>query len=489
MLGQLRNPDGTKRRRRSEQPVYSQRRKRRLLFIIIAVVLVLLIGGWYTIGFFQRLRLEGDTFRQGLNRRISTALNCQVEFTRVHDGGDHSLAATEATFITRGHDLVESGSFQQISAALSTASWFSNEWSIGMVNIGSGTIKLNTARVTLDSQKMLPPAEVRSSGGGFRFSINPEPDVITLSSLRFAGGLDLEWPGLTEKEPESIRRLIGGPKVSADGGMEGTFINATMNLRGLPALTVESVSWKLHGRRLEITGGHLNAGPGTRMEISGQADIVNDGSVSLNVSFLETQIKSLLPAAWMERVSGSLTATDCKFQAGFGKGPERSMSGDFTVTGAVFNGMGFLSKLVYFLQRQDLSILEFPSLSGHFEWSPSGGLTLTNLSAERDTFLRLGGTVTVTPSGDIKGRLKISTTELALRGRNSQVPHPFRASEEGWAAMEFNLSGTAASVADDIPVPDLKKSVPGLPGSAPKAQRGADRNEETERKFNELLPK
>jgi len=495
MLSQLRSPDGTRRRRRSEQPVYTKRRRRRTLLIAGVSAAVLLIGGWYGVKFFQRLRLEGETFRQGVNRRISAALGCKVDFTRIHEGGDRSLAATDATLTTMDDGLLESARFTSLNASLTGSSWFSNEWGIRTLSIAGGVLKLNPGRVHSQPDAK-PLAAVKESGDGFRWSISPEPDVITMDAVRILNGLDIEWPSAAAGEMEAVRKLTGGVKLPAGGGMEGTFIKGLLTARGLPEISLETVTWKLSGTRLEIPGARATLGPRTLVEITGHADLVPDGSVALKLNIVDTQLLALLPAAWRERVSGALTTQDCTFTAGFGQGPERSLSGSFTVKGALLNGIGFTRKLAHFLQRTDLEILEFPELTGKFTWSPSAGLEISALSAERESFIRLAGAVTVTPAGDVKGRLNISVSELALNARAVAVPHPFKPTAEGWAGISCNIGGTAASISDDIPVPGAPAAAPGLlPGGAAQPDRPAavtpasdpEKDARAERAFESLL--
>lgn len=490
MVDHLRNPDGVKRRRRSEQPLHTRRRRRRFWTLILIGSATLLIGGYYLIGFFQRLRLEGETFREGVNRRISAALGAQVDFTRIHDGGDSSLAAVSATFTTREQDLIESGTFQSLNAALTSSSWFSNEWGIRSLDLDTGVIRLNPARRSLpqDTTKILPAAAGRESDGGFRFSISPEPGIITLDRVRFGTGLDIEWPSPTggKNATESIRGMRGHAR-PVTGGLEGAFIKGALQLNGLPDMTLESINWKLNERRLEILAASVSFPSGGHMDLSGQTSLTSDGVLTLNVSILDnTQLRDLLPVVWRERLFGGLAVKDAEFRSNFGSGPERTCTGNFTVNGAVLKGFGFTNKLAWFLQRDELSALELPALSGKFQWSPSGGMELTGLTAEIESLLRLSGTFSLTSASLIKGRLKVEVSEVVLRNRANQVPHPFGPAVDGWCPLEFNLSGTTATINDDIPLNRDAAPAPGLiPETPPNRTKS---KEELEREFNSLIP-
>jgi hypothetical protein len=471
MLTQLRSSDGHKRRRRTDQPVYTHRRRRRLVIGLVLGIASLAVAGYFGFRFFQRLRLEGETFRQSLNRRVSDAVGCQVELTRVHEGGEGSLSATEARFETHDQDLLEAGTFSELNASLTKSSWASNEWGITVLSINRGSVQLNPQRpaapVGSTSRVPRPSQRERSSGGGFRFGISPEPDIITLDGIRFTHGLDVVWPSSkADEKPEALRGLRGHAKLRAGGSLEGAFVEGTVSLNLLPELRIEHLQWKLTGRELEIPGARVVFGGDARAEITGKASLMRDGSVDLNVSFVETPLKSLLPVAWHERVLGKFASKNVRFHAGFSDGPDRALEGAFTVTGCVLRGIPFANKLADALGSPELAILEFPLLAGQFKWSPSAGLEITGLSGEREGVLRFSGNVSVNPNGAVKGQLKAEASESALLARGSGAPTLFGPVSDGWAAVEFSVSGTAAVISDTLRFPETG-AVPAVPGRIP----------------------
>lgn len=498
MLTQLRSPEGKRRRRRSEQPIL-QARKRRKRWIVIGISIVsFVLAAWYGVRLFQKLRLEGETFRENLNRRLSEAVGCQVELTRIRDGGAGSLSATEGRCDTRDADLVEYGVFSGVNAALTSSSWVSDEWGITMLSFVDGTIRFNPARSLYsgDTTGYIPPAGGRERApGGFRFGISPEPSKISLDALRFTGGLNLEWPdAASDRGLESIKGLRGHAKFPARGGIEGAFVKGTLSLRGMPEMSLEHLQWKLDGRKLTIPGARIEFNGTGRAEITGNAHLVTDGGLDLSVVLRDLPLDNILPTGWTDRLSGKLSVEDGKFTASFGKGAERLFSGTFRIAGCVLKGLGFVNKLSFALQRPDLTVQEFPVLSGRFTWSPSGGLVVSELSGELDGTLRLTGGFTARPDGKLSGNLQAAASETALRARSADVPHPFGAPDNGWAGTEFSLSGGIQAVSDDLVLPGVSgapSAVPETPAprrgpSAPPATPG---KEELERQFNELLPR
>ncbi len=490
MLTQLRTPEGQKRRRRSEQPVHSNRRRKRILTGIVIGTITLLLGCWYGFRFFQRYRLEGETFREGVNRRVSDALGCQVEFTRIHDGGDKSLSAVEGRFDTKQDELLASGTFSGINAGLTPTSWVSNEWGITHLNLTRGTLTFDPERTvtTADTMHAVPRTAGREKGErGVRFSIDPEPDIITLDVIRFTGGLDLEWPSSAgDRKPEAIRGLRGSAKSPGQGLLTGTFSGGTILLKQWPEMRVEEMNWSLNDRHLEIIGALVRFGSGeAKADVSGKADLVRNGTIELKTTIHSTLLKLLLPAAWHERVAGLFSTRDASFRAAFDKGAERKFEGDFTLEGGVLRGLPFVNKLAIALQRPDFSLLEFPQLTGHFTWSPSSGMEITSLSGNKEEILRLSGSVKVNGTGAVSGRLKASVSDLAIRARSRpDAPHPFRPDTEGWSSVEFNVTGTGTLIADDLTM-GASSSAPVAPGSPPAP--GTSR-EELEKQFNELVP-
>ena len=84
--------------------------------------------------------------RIAVNRRISGAIGCQVEFTRIHDGGDSSLSAVEGHFDTGQEELLASGAFSGINASLTPMSWVTSEWGITQLSITRGTLYVYVSR-------------------------------------------------------------------------------------------------------------------------------------------------------------------------------------------------------------------------------------------------------------------------------------------------------------------------------------------------------
>ena len=496
MLTQLRSPDGSgkRRRRRSEQPIVTARRRRRIWITVVLGLITLILAGYFGFRFFQRLRLEGETFREGLDRRLSDAIGCQVALTRIRDGGQESLSATEARIRTRDQDLIESGIFSGINASLTSSSWVSEDWGVMMLSISTGTIRFNPNRPLIEGNTTgwIPRTGGRERGtGGFRFGITSEPDKISLDAMRFTGGLDLEWP-VPGKEGavEAIRRLKGGSIKFLPGGLiEGRFINGTIELESLPAMTLDPVNWHLDGRKLKIDGGSIYLGGRDCADVAGEASLVTEGSVELAVTFNDTPLNLLLPPVWSDRVSGKLETTESTFRATFANGPDRSFEGRFSVTGCVLKGFGFMNKLAFALQNPELTNAEFPTLAGRFSWSPSRGLELSELTGDLNGVLRLNGSVSITPA-KVSGQLKVSVSEVALGARSGNAAPLFGPVTDGWASLDFSLSGTVAAIDDSIVLPGDSENTVRPPVSPANPPGEVPRTKDTlEKEFNDLLPK
>lgn len=517
MMSQLRGSEGGKRRRRTSQPVLTARRRKRIVVAIVAGLLAVLVAGYFGFRFFLRQRLEGEAFRESLNRRVSDALGCQVEFTRIFDGGDSSLAAMEGRFLTQGENLVESGIFSEINASLTASSWNSNEWGIKKLTFNKGTIKLNPGRVKGSSSvtMALPRGPVRSKGdgGGFRFGINPEPAIITLDAVTVSNGMDVEWPGPAGK-PETVRGLQGTTKVFSDGTLEGVFLKGAMSVEGLPALSLEHLRWKLAGTALEIINATVGFGGNARAELSGTASMESKGSMDLKVNIENAQLHELLPEVWHHRLFGKLTAKGGTFQVEFAGNKERTLEGPFTVSGVVLRGFGFTAKLAALLGNPELGNLEIPEMTGRYKWTHAGGLEISDILADKDGTVRLTGNMAVRGNGSVSGRLSVAVSDAFLTNLKGRA-HPFTPGEEGWSAVEFDLTGTSASIGDTLvtsgysnstpasappapaPVPAAPagEAVPAVsspappPVAAPRFPGAPRNNKEAEDQFNELLKK
>ncbi len=513
-MTQLRTPDGSRRRRRSVQPVKTAR-KRRFLWIGLGVgLLAIVVGAYFGFRLFLRMRLEGETFRDGVNRNISSALGCEVEFRRIFDGGDNSLAATESRFTTGNQDLIESGEFNGLSAAMTATSWVADEWGIRMLSIHEARIKLNPFRTPGNSPAGTLPVVTggRKAEGGYRLGINPEPDRISLDAVRFQNGLSLEWPSADAASPESLSGLQGTVNVRRGKGVDGFFKNGKLTLNLLPEIDVDSMQWSLNGRKLEISNADIIIGgkpdmlmagkkPKPSASVSGVINLVNDGEVQLRANFSSTPLKNLLSKTWQDLVLGLFSAENATFITSTGKGPERVFEGDFKIAGAIVQGFSFTEKLAVATQRPEFSRPEFPILAGHFKWTPSGGMELTGLSGTREGMFRLSGNVTVSAQDAVSGRLTVGLHENIINGmpeKNRGIAGPV---EEGCASLDINLAGNGNTISDDLNAERGKTSAndrtaePGAPAPAAPAPRtpGATRrskpsNAELEKQFQDLLP-
>ena len=515
MMDQLRHGGGAagegggrRRRRRSQQPVHHARKKRTLLIAGLMFLALLGVGLWMGYGWLSRVRVESDAFRQALGRTISGMTGASVSLDRVRDSGGGTLSAAAVHVVLPEGSAVETADLTDLSATLTRASWVTDEWAVLNLVARGGTIRVNAGRGPLpaDSTRLLPtpPGGGRETSSGFRMGITPEPASISVDRGR-ASRIDFVWsvPG---GQDEGLRDMDLNFRPGRDGGWDVSAAGGVLDVRGLPGWEIDGLNVKVRGDALEVTGGRLLLPGGAHATASGKTRLTPDAPLELSVQTGEVPLKPLLPAAWADRIGGTLRIPAAVWTA---KGAQRMLEGEFVVRGAVLRGMDFVNRIALALQRREFSLLEFASLRGRFKWTPAG-LELTDLSADREGALRLRGTVTLTAAGDLKGDMKLEVSELLLPQLPYQgAPAVFPAPRDGVSVLGFTLGGTAESPTDDIrlpeggvaarplqpaetppgAVPSPNPAAPAAPAPAPLPATTPASPEEAEREFNELIGK
>ncbi len=497
MMQQLRSPEGKKRRRRSQQPVYDSRRHRRTIAIILISLATLSTGGCFSFRWFQKIRLEGDTFRDALNRRLTDELGCAVKVSRIYDGGESSLAASEARIDLYEKDLLEYGQLNNLNASLTSASWVSDSWGITRLTVDDIKLRLNPERALLreDTMWIRPTSKGRekSKDVGWRMGISPDPDIISLDHIQIARNLTIEWPALdTENKVEGLSDAQAAITLPLTGGLKGSLLKGMLSLKGLPVMNVREAHWKLNGRALRLEGsmlvpnGGIGSGEGGVISADGDIDLQVNGSARLSLDMNKVPVETFFSSFWKQRISGLAAVKDATFTATFTGKEERTIEGDFSVTGFLLGSLPFVPALANHMQRPDFAKgMEFPEFTGHFTWSPLKGLTLTNLKGERPGELRIGGSLTASPDGKISGAVTFGAHDSIMAlVRSAGRPHPFMAATEGWNTVTFQLNGAGSSISDNLPSIDQAPSAPPAPQKSQGTVPPAGNSEE---EFNQLI--
>jgi hypothetical protein len=181
-------------------------------------------------------------------------------------------------------------------------------------------------------------------------------------------------------------------------------------------------------------------------------------------------LKHLLPENWSTNVLGSFETTGSQWLSHFQSGPPPTLSGPFLVRGAVLRGLPFVEKIATLLSKPELALMEFPTFSGQFTWTPQNTRISAISAITKDGLLRLKGDLTVTPAADLGGQLVFEANDAYFAGLPPLEPQLFSASAEGWRTLIVSFGGGDKPVTDNIPAPQ-PAAAQNRPAAVPPAPR------------------
>ena len=473
MMERLKNGDsgtgerGKKRRRRSEQPVKIKRTRRAIVLTCLTVAGFLAMGVWMGLHYAAKIRIEGEAFRESLNRRVSSILGVQIEMKRLFDSGGGTLTASEAKFEIRTDDLLEGGTAHDVSAALTRSSWVTDEWGITSLSMRDATLRFNPARTVFpnDTTTWVPVNKAAESVKGWRMGITAEPASISLDTIRlpsFTMELKLEGHDVTE----SINGLDGHIDVGRDGKMSGVFGKGVLNLNGWQPLKVLNLACVTAGRQLTVRQARVSMGETGTATLTGEGILDRSGSLLLQGKIDGISLPSFVPGALKDKLFGKISATEVEWRSKFFSGDERELRGKFLVENPVIRGLSFVKDLSDALRRPELIHMEFQTMSGNFRWTPTKGLELTEIHAEMKEPLKLEGSISI-KGNSISGDMVCTAKGSVLANIMEGTVGGFKVTGEQ-GQLAFTLTGTPELLIDSIdllipgaldrPVPAVKKT-------------------------------
>ncbi len=449
----------------------AQRRRRRWMYALLS--LIFLAGAtWFGIRLLNRWRIEGEGFRVNAARRVSELADRRVTFSRFQQTGPDQLGNASLTVSPTFQDLLSSATFTNLTSQLAAGSLMSEDWTLRSLRFQKADLAFDPAK-KMDAATMWQtgPAPVDrgvpSQSNGFRLGLTSEPAAIVLESGYF-DELNLTWPG-PEGKPESLTQLEGnfhlaGPalRVEMSGGL--------LDTASWPPFPVHQINAKLQGSTLEIVSARLGFTAGHEIRVTGSAELVPAGRLQLSGDIAPILLKHLLPENWSTNVLGSFETTGSQWLSHFQSGPPPTLSGPFLVRGAVLRGLPFVEKIATLLRKPELALMEFPTFSGQFIWTPQTTRISAISAITKDGLLRLKGDLTVTPEGNLGGQLVFEANDAYFAGLPSLEPQLFSPSAEGWRTLIVSFGGGDKPVTDNIPAPQ-PAAAQNRPAAVPPAPR------------------
>lgn len=502
MLSQLRKTgegEGRRRRRRSSQegggssrrkpksrssrslPASSGLSPRTKFWSLVAIgVLAVLAASIYGFRMMTRFRVEGETFRVNVGRRVSEILGRRTVFGKFTSGTFNDLFTPSANIEMNSGELLESVKLTDLQAVFSGPSWMTNEWNLSSLFVRQGRLVFNP-QTPDDSVKEAwrvgaPGTDREAPTRGFRFGISADPAVIAFDRGRFEA-IDLEWPG-PDGKPMGVYNLRGSFGLSAGVlSAQATDGQFRAGLWPKAEMGVRSFSVEQDGTRMAINARvALNSGGGERVSevrLVGSADLVPTGSIELKAEMPDpVHVRHLIPLEWTQSLAGDIRLRDAVWTSSFRDGPPAELKGEFTINDLIVR-VPFGVKLASALRNPKLADLEFNGpATGRFSWTPER-TEVTDFRVESGNLLRMSGQFTVDANQTLSGELAIeidSTFYVGLPGgRPSFIPEPV----DGWSRIEFTISGRPGNIVDSIPYSPSSLIIPVAPQSAPPAVPGA----------------
>ncbi len=508
--------DGATSKKRVPRQV-SQRRRRWGLYALLALV-ILAAATWFGIRLLNRWRIEGEGFRVNAARRVSELADRRVSFSRFQQTAPDQLGNASLTVSPSFQDLLSSANFTNLTAQLAAGSLMSEDWTLRSLRFQKADLVFDPAK-KMDATTMWQtgPAPVdrgvTGQGSGFRLGLTSEPAAIVLESGYF-NELNLTWPG-PEGKPGSLTQLEGnfhlaGPalRLEMSGGL--------LDTASWPPFPVHQINAKLQGSTLEIVSARMGFTAGHEIRVTGSAELVPAGRLQLSGDIAPILLKHLLPETWSTNVLGSFESSGSQWLSHFQSGHPPTLSGPFMVRGAVLRGLPFVEKIAALLRKPELALMEFPTFSGQFTWTPQTTRISEISATTTDSLLRLKGDLTITQDGTLGGQLVFEANDAYFAGLPPQEPQLFSPSAEGWRTLIVSFGGGQSPLADNIAAPSpaaaptrptpmpaaprlsLPDGVPAPPASAPRAatpvpvpsppRPARPRSEaELEKEFNEII--
>ena len=435
---------------KSPRPVSGQVRPRRWIYLIVVLVL-LALGIWLGIHLLNRWRLEGEGFRVNAGRRLSELAERRVSTARFRQTGSYQLGTATFSVQPVHSDLLASAAFTNVSAEFTPGSWLADEWTVPTLRFQQGDLVFQPEK-KLDEQSMwtmLPEPVNRTvaASGGFRFGMTSDPASIALEQGRF-DQLNLSWPGPGNKL-ESLSGMLGNFRL-IDGALQLELSGGLLDTAAWPPFAVRQINARLRGTTLEIVSARVGLTADHEVRLTGSAQLAPDGQLNLTADISPLLLKHLLPDLWANTVLGSFEAKEAVWKSQFKTGPAASFGGPFRVTGLVLRGLPFVDKIANLLRKPELALVEFPLLTGEFQWTPAG-TRLTGLSATTaDGLLRLTGNAGALPSRGFEAELRIDASEAYFAGLPGEGSALFSSGPDGWRSLTFTLGGTDGNITDNI---------------------------------------
>ncbi len=275
------------------------------------------------------------------------------------------------------------------------------------------------------------------------FLLNDSPEQVLIDEFSF-------WKttfifGSDERKAESrvnqanivFDRMVDGQ------GFLGHFGGAELEFKGWPALVVNKCSLRFQNGVLDVAKGSFNTRTG---DLSFEGRIPSSGEGEFLVEAQNMRLAELIANPWLAFADGVISKGEFILKIDPKNPSARSLRGDLKLSTLRLLRIGFVQRIHSLLTRESSGETLFQDAGGTLNHT-SEKTRIENLSIKSTEGVVIRGTLDFFPDESMKGMLMVG---VPVDKFAETMPPIFKIGEGGLAWTPVVLTGTGASISDDL---------------------------------------
>ena len=433
-----------RKKRRTHQPGKEEHKSQiRFRMLQISGLLIFLLLALFGAG-FAIVFANSTSFREGLSNKIAVSSGANVELQQFRMNPT-SANASALTLTWPSDSVLECLSLRGLKADISPLSFLGKSMIGREVSAAEGTLTLRTSPSILIPKES--PSHEEISAIRFGHYIIPKFHIMigdpTAATIRLRDSEATFIPKNPTERPQLLLTrghvsITGWPKLRMDrshielSGLDANIVSmrlrhendshGILQLSGIisPSATNHTSTLAVHLESFLLSG---IAGPQLDRLFSGRIDTHPSNSSNF-LSFTPGQIPtSSLSVTFHNALASTIDVTGFPFLAGLSQ----------SLNDKWFANPVFESEIRGFLRRID------------------GSITIGDLNLESKDRMALRGTIAVTPSGELSGKLEVGIAEGMIKtSENQRLESVFSTSKEGFRWITLKIGGNAKAPTDNF---------------------------------------
>lgn len=394
--------------------------KGRHVAIAAGIACLLMLGAALVVANSRITRfLQGEEFRALAGEALGRAVGGNVRIAQIQWSGP---AAYTEEIALEGAPVLRELTLSQVRAEWDWRALLGGAWRLRGISITRAAATLGAGEPASEAGTTCP-----SAGRGLPSWL---PQRLEIEPVE-VGSATLNWPGGTlENSRLRITPYAGTLDFRASGG--------TLQVAGLPALTLEELRGKQQGGVFFLTDSALRLGSNGKVQAAGEIG----GKGILNVSWQGVELTDLLRGDSRKNLAGQM-------QGRASVEASQGTTGNLSVADGRIENLPVLSRLATFTGNPAFKRLPVQECRAAFTLA-NGTVTLTDLVLESRGLLRLEGTLRVGPGGELAGDLSVGVTAQTLQWIPGSRERVFTQSRDGYLWTPLRLGGTVELPTEDL---------------------------------------